>query len=212
MEVDLENVCRVCLMDEDPNGVNLVIKEVFIGEVNLVKIMQTILYSVDWENIWEIQGCPSKICPNCLMILQNAYLLNEKCIESEWKLRTLLKDEEIEYLEPEEAEITLKLEKEEVFKRPKAQKASKIQQIEEIHEKKSPKKSPKNSSKNHHVCDICNKSKNFSFILNKNLTIKKFQNSFLFRFQRSSENARPYDNTYNSKSKIFLGKRTRKFD
>jgi hypothetical protein len=183
MEAEIANLCRVCLIDD---GLNMIIKDVFIGEVNLLKIMQIILYSVDWQNSWEIQGFPSKICPNCLMILKNAYLLNEKCIESEWKLQTLLKEEEVvEYLESEEAEIKISQVssiKQEDFKHPKLsvkqQKLEDIVEYEEIETEEThlniydikkmivskPSRNNKNKSKNaenknNFVCDICNKSK-----------------------------------------------------
>jgi hypothetical protein len=102
MSSDFDNLCRICLENAD---IEETFKKLLINNISVLKIMENILYSCDFINI---QGFPERICSKCLSILKQAHILNEKCLQSETRLKEMLTDELIvkeEHLDPEEVDM-----------------------------------------------------------------------------------------------------------
>lgn len=102
MSSDFNNLCRICL---EQTEVEESFRNLIVNNISVIKIMEKILYSCDFQNI---EGFPEKICSKCLSILEQAYLLNEICLQSESRLKEMLTDEFIikeEHLDPEEGDM-----------------------------------------------------------------------------------------------------------
>lgn len=97
---NIENLCKLCLKECDLDG-NL--SELLINDIPLLNILEKIIYNLDWA---EIVMFPNKICSECLGIVQSVHQLNEKCLESDARLKKLLtKDENGEIIIQEVAAL-----------------------------------------------------------------------------------------------------------